>query len=243
MKARSAVRKGFLLAPSILTGLVIACGIAALQAIFVGDGTSASKFILIACVLDALDGRVARRIGACSQIGAEMDSLADLLTFCAAPAVLLSALHFQERPEMGYLLATIFCLCGAFRLARFNLKHDAAAFQGLPTTAAGGMLAVANLATFRPSLMMYAALMLLMSFLMVSNVPYWGGKAREPGQRSFTEGNVTMCIAGLLILGLWMFFEFTSVIAGLLLMTYVFIIPLNNLRHQFDEHSSPTTAG
>lgn len=243
MKARAAVRRGVLLAPSIITGGVIACAMGALHAIFRGDGESASKLILMACVLDALDGRVARRIGACSPIGGELDSLADLLAFCAAPAILLSTLHFQEQQPLGYLLATVYCLCGAFRLARFNLKHDSASFQGLPVTAAGGLLAVANVSPHELGPLALAGLMLLLSFLMVSSVPYWGGKAREAGRRSVTESYPVLLTGAALVVGLWVFFELTLPIAAVLLLTYVFIVPLNNLRHHFDEHGSPTTAG
>src|SRR5438876_981817 len=104
----------------------------------------AARAIFVAIVMDMLDGRIARLMGATSQFGVEFDSLADVVSFCVAPAFLLytSALSSLGRP--AWLGAFLFVICGALRLARFNVHTgtgDRRFFVGLPTPAAAGLVA------------------------------------------------------------------------------------------------------
>src|SRR5271169_6208783 len=108
-------------------------------------------FILLACICDLLDGRLARMGGVESPFGREFDSLADLISFGAAPAFLVHRVVlrqiFASRPEIGWFIASIYLICGAMRLARFNclaaMSGGGASkeFMGFPIPAAAGLVA------------------------------------------------------------------------------------------------------
>src|SRR2546429_4012808 len=119
--------------PNLLTAGNLFCGFVALTKIVEADVdkanfyqqiTLALGFILLACIFDLFDGRVARMGGVESPFGREFDSLADLISFGAAPAFLVHRVVlkdvFEGHPEFGWFISSIYLLCGAFRLARFN---------------------------------------------------------------------------------------------------------------------------
>src|ERR1700677_5019421 len=121
--------------PNLLTAANLFCGFVALTKIVNVDKTDlalgnfdeikkALAFILLACVFDLFDGRVARMGGSESPFGREFDSLADLISFGVAPAFLVHRVVlrdvFENRPEVGWCIASIYLICGALRLARFN---------------------------------------------------------------------------------------------------------------------------
>jgi CDP-diacylglycerol--serine O-phosphatidyltransferase len=127
--------------------------------------------IMLAIIMDMMDGRVARWTKTTSDFGVEFDSLSDLVSFCVAPAILMYQLVLFEMNKLGAAIAFFYLLCGALRLARFNVKaHDSDStpsgeFQGLPTPAAAALLASFVLKCIPLT-------MLVISFLMVSEVPY-----------------------------------------------------------------------
>src|SRR2546429_2163569 len=118
--------------PNLLTAGNLFCGFVALTKIVEADLSTgdfqpikvALGFILLACIFDLFDGRVARMGGVESPFGREFDSLADLISFGAAPAFLVHRVVlryvFPRHPELGWFIASIYLICGAFRLARFN---------------------------------------------------------------------------------------------------------------------------
>src|SRR2546429_8212687 len=117
--------------PNLLTAGNLFCGFVALTKIVEADLSNgfqpikfALGFILLACIFDLFDGRVARMGGVESPFGREFDSLADLISFGAAPAFLVHRVVlkdvFEGHPEFGWFISSIYLLCGAFRLARFN---------------------------------------------------------------------------------------------------------------------------
>src|SRR5471030_1732454 len=119
--------------PNLLTAGNLFCGFVALTKIVEADPNSleyfgqiklALAFILLACIFDLFDGRVARMGGVESPFGREFDSLADLISFGCAPAFLVHRVVlrdvFVSQPEVGWCLASIYLICGALRLARFN---------------------------------------------------------------------------------------------------------------------------
>lgn len=130
--------------------------------------------ILLAAVLDGLDGRVARRLGIASEFGKELDSLADLVSFGVAPAMLLYGLGLGELGWPGLLGVLLFVLCGALRLARFNVLNINTYFLGVPITIAGSLAALMALISLSPyvtlHLYMMLAFLLLLSWLMVSKI-------------------------------------------------------------------------
>lgn len=131
--------------PSMITiGAIMAGYISILEA-FHGQYVSAAGLILIACVLDMLDGRVARAINATSEFGVEFDSLADMVNYGVAPSLLFYFLYFSEWGLLGTILSFLPVCCAGIRLARFNVGSDpdipTKYFVGLPTTIAAVVMA------------------------------------------------------------------------------------------------------
>ena len=118
-------RRGVYLLPTLFTVGNLFCGFSSVLYASLGKLETAAILIVIAGVLDALDGRIARLTGTTSDFGLEFDSLADLVSFGVAPSYL--AFHWALLPlgRLGWLAALIFVVCAAMRLARFNLRTTA----------------------------------------------------------------------------------------------------------------------
>jgi len=176
----------FLNPPNWFTSAGIFCG---MYSIVLATGVEgepnfykAAMMVLFASVFDMLDGRVARITGRGSEFGIQLDSLADLVSFGIAPAVLLYSWGIQSLGVWGLVGAFAFVLCGAFRLARFNCQAEVgekpATSEGLTITMAGGTVAAAVMAHAAAGRAGVEhpwnvwALALLLGFLMVSSVPY-----------------------------------------------------------------------
>ncbi len=141
---RRRMRRGVYLLPSILTLGNFSCGFYALVAVYNDEYMAAAVAILLALVFDGLDGAVARMTGASSDLGIELDSLADLVSFGVAPGLLTYVFALKPFGWIGGLAAFAFAACGAFRLARFNVQTrslDKRFFVGLPIPAAAAMVA------------------------------------------------------------------------------------------------------
>ena len=132
--------------PSVLTIGNLLCGWAAITHTTRGDLGGAAPFIALAIVFDVLDGRVARLTGTTSALGAQLDSLADLVSFGVAPALLAYRWGLQPLGALGWVTAGGFLVAAAVRLARFNVHADAPDddgryFRGLPSPAAAALVA------------------------------------------------------------------------------------------------------
>jgi len=186
---------GAVTAPSLFTLGNLACGFFSILAATRGHYEQAGWLILFASVFDMFDGRVARLLSAESEFGIEMDSLADTISFCAAPAFLMYFFVLKENPLWGGVIACIYTCFGVLRLAKFNTmaKEGTSSkkyFSGLPVPTPAAIIAsfaisyqimVAGghnlpfLTYFLPHLHNYYCawfMMLLFSLLMVSTVPY-----------------------------------------------------------------------
>ena len=133
-----------LMAPSVFTTLNMISGFSSVLLAFRGHFTLAAVLIAASIVLDIADGFVARLVGATSPFGLQLDSLADLISFGVAPAVLVHTWALDEWPVLAWLAAFLWLACAAFRLARFNVTIDPAAdkryFVGLPSPGAAGVV-------------------------------------------------------------------------------------------------------
>jgi CDP-diacylglycerol--serine O-phosphatidyltransferase len=152
-------------------------GIIAIILVFNERPELAAIFVIVAMLMDGLDGRVARALNVESEFGKELDSLSDVISFGVAPALIMYVVAFKEVTSINeattWIVTAIFPICGALRLARFNVVAGTPGyFIGLPIPAAGGVLA--TLALFSKELNPYILLIstLLLSFLMVSRVKY-----------------------------------------------------------------------
>ncbi len=145
------------LVPSFITLLALGCGITAIRFGLADEWSTAVTFIIAAMILDMLDGRAARMLGADSRFGAQLDSLADLVSFGVAPGIIMYMWSLSEMGNGGWIIALIFCACAAIRLARFNVEsaRDEGAtkgnpyFTGLPTPAAACMAVLPLLISFQ----------------------------------------------------------------------------------------------
>ena len=213
--------------PNLLTAANLFCGFVALTKIVdtdradieSGDFTRiywALGFILLACIFDLFDGRVARMGGRESPFGREFDSLADLISFGVAPAFLVHRVVLKDisvtHPEIGWFIASIYLICGAFRLARFNCLATMSGtgggkeFLGFPIPSAAGLVASLTLLmiwlqekSFSNSNLKFIlpALMLFLSWMMVSNVKYPTFKTLDlKATRTFTK-----TLIGILFIG------------------------------------------
>ncbi|MNM89522.1 CDP-alcohol phosphatidyltransferase [compost metagenome] len=142
---------------------------------FDGRYSLAAIMIIVAMLLDGLDGRVARALNAQSDFGKELDSLSDIISFGVAPALIMYtlSLHTIQQPGVAWIIAAIFPMCGALRLARFNVQKGIPGyFIGLPIPAAGGVLATIALFHKEITTPYFIVSILLLSYLMVSSVKY-----------------------------------------------------------------------
>lgn len=187
------MKKGMYLLPSLFTLGNMGAGVYSLILSINGHYPKAAFAILASIVFDALDGRVARMTRTVSKFGIELDSLADLISFGVAPAIMMYKLILKSYANLGGVISFLFIIAAAIRLARFNVKADNGAteyFTGLPVPGAAGILAAFvlsyNLFTQDISTrsiplvvknmpFMYRFLpltMIILSYLMVSNVRY-----------------------------------------------------------------------
>lgn len=177
-------RRGIYLLPSSFTVANVFCGFYAIICAIRGELALGGVLIGFAILLDTLDGRIARFAGASSEFGKEFDSLADQVSFGVAPMVLAYSWGLNVWPRLGWLVGFLFVICGAMRLARFNIQQsstDKRFFVGLPIPAAAGVVA-ALIYRFpepletRAETLPVIALVMVLAFLMVSKLRYYSFK-------------------------------------------------------------------
>ncbi len=137
-------REGIYLLPNLFTSLGLFCGFLSIISSFNGKYPKAAYLILLSFVFDGLDGRIARKINTTTRFGVEYDSLSDMVAFSIAPAILAYSSTLNAFGRWGILACSLYVICGALRLARFNLQVDTIEtryFQGMPTPAAAGLVA------------------------------------------------------------------------------------------------------
>ncbi len=125
-------------------------------------------FIFIAAFLDRFDGMVARKYNQESELGKQLDSMGDIISFGVAPALLIHQLALQDFGLAGMVFTVIYISCGAFRLARFNICEPNGYFTGLPITAAGTVLTLSYFGFGHWSPAVYMFILLISSLLMIS---------------------------------------------------------------------------
>ncbi len=217
--------------PSLFTAGNIAAGFYAITQCLQGAGTEhfnrASIAILFAIPFDALDGRIARMTNTESDFGRELDSLADVITFGVAPAILAYTWGTRMLPltgnlqwradaqDLGVFVAFLFLICGACRLARFNVtvnpipsnpgRPNRRYFVGMPIPAAAGVVAsVVHCFDGSPIdtnwiAFLWLAFLLFIGFLMVSRWRFWSGKEIALGEQHTMRLFVVLMVLGVLL--------------------------------------------
>ena len=199
--ARRLGRRGALVLPNLLTVGNLLCGFYAIVAVYNDEYVPAAVAIMIALLLDGLDGAVARVSGSASPFGVELDSLADVVSFGVAPAILGYVFALRPYDRIGWIAPCAFVACGALRLARFNVqtaKLDRRYFVGLPIPAAAAAVATfvlymkdaSAVTVFNRELLSRGATsavvalgLCALAFLMVSKVRYRSLKGIEMRRR------------------------------------------------------------
>lgn len=184
------VRRGMYLLPSLMTMGNLFCGYACVMYAMRGDLGTAAPFIGVAVILDLLDGRIARMTGTTSAFGVEFDSLADVVSFGVAPAVLAFAWGLSELGRWGWAAGFLYLTATAIRLARFNIQTatqtDKRYFIGMPSPAAAGVPAATIF--FHPypligtaQAMAAIAVVIIPALLMVSTIKFRSFKTLNLG--------------------------------------------------------------
>lgn len=178
-------RRGIYLLPNLFTTSALFSGFFAVVAAINGDFSAAAIAVFVSMVLDGVDGRVARMTNTQSAFGAEYDSLADMLSFGVAPAVVAFTWILQDVGKFGWIAAFVYVACSALRLARFNVQIGSADkkwFIGLPSPSAAALVAgcVWVFHNFHIEAYAFKLLMTLVvvcaGVLMVSNIRYYSFK-------------------------------------------------------------------
>lgn len=235
------------LLPNLMTAGNLFCGFLALTRIVEADVRvpgfevlirEALFFILLACIFDLLDGRVARMGGFESPFGREFDSLADIVSFGVAPAFLVHRIvladMFEHYPEVGWFIASMYLLCGAFRLARFNVIATYAPlgvrkeFIGFPIPAAAGVVASLTLLILWIEekdfvkgwwRFVIPVILVFLSVMMVSNVRYPAFKnINWRTSPPFTKALMILALVGVFLI-LWK--KVLPVMAPILFVAYL----------------------
>jgi CDP-diacylglycerol--serine O-phosphatidyltransferase len=222
-------RRAIYVLPNLFTTASLFMGFFSMISAVEGRFFVAALAILASLVLDGLDGKIARATRTTSRFGVEYDSLADLVAFGVAPAMLVFRWGLEDFGRLGWLAAFLFVACGALRLARFNVQVEEVGtkhFVGLPIPAAASMIATTVLLLDQlgqPGPVSYwpvVAAVFVLSFLMVSNIPYL----------SFKELGLAQLKSFNWLVGLVLFFILVAVqpqVMGFLLMAvYVTLGPV-----------------
>lgn len=190
---KDSLRKGVYILPNLLTSASLFSGFYAIVSVWNQEFIHAAYAIIVSAVFDMLDGRIARMTGSVSRFGVEYDSLADLVAFGVAPSLLIYVWALMPYGRLGWIASFLFLICGALRLARFNIQIntvESKKFNGLPIPGAALVIASAvifyyELAGEGTTLKEYFVLVLTfyLAAMMVSNIKFHSFKDMDPIKR------------------------------------------------------------
>lgn len=218
--AKQRFRRGVYILPSLFTVGNVFCGFASVIQASLGRYSLAAILIIIAGVLDGLDGRIARFTGTTSEFGKEFDSLADIISFGVAPAFLVFRWVLQPLGRAGWLVAFVYVVCTAMRLARFNIRgatQEKRYFAGLPSPPAAGTAAAVVFAfpdrsgaAWLPALAL--PMMAGLAVLMVSRFRYRSFKDLNLHAR---QSYINILLIAMALVGVFLNLRITLLSAGL----------------------------
>lgn len=235
--------------PNMITLASLCCGLSSVRFAMLGKWEMAVAFIIASALLDGLDGRLARMLGATSLFGAQLDSLSDFVCFAVAPALVMYMWQLHEIRGIGWALVLFFAVCGALRLARFNTSlmeekkepWQQKFFVGVPAPAGGTLCLLPLVIAFQSDQGVIlppaatAAYMLVIAVLMASRIPTFAAKH----MRIEPEMILPLMIAAGLLIALFVIEPWWCMIA--VSATYLGTIPLSIRRYRQlkAEHASP----
>jgi CDP-diacylglycerol--serine O-phosphatidyltransferase len=232
-------KKARMLLPNALTLINICIGLSSIKFALDAKFELSIIAIIFAAIFDTLDGRVARLLKGTSLVGKELDSLADLISFGVAPAFIMYFWSLNNLGKFGWLLTMIYVVCVALRLARFNVSSNLEPswkdnyFEGVPSPAGGILilmplifsLSEINLININYDIVV-PALMILISFLLISKIPTFAFKKIAIPRRM----TIFALFGIVLFFGLLLIYTFkVLVICGLV---YIFLIPIGYFNYK-----------
>ena len=224
--------------PNIFTLVGVCIGLSSIKFAFDGRFEISILAIIIAAVIDGLDGRIARLIKGASKVGKELDSLTDVISFGVAPAFIVYFWKLNELGRVGWLICLIYVICVALRLARFNVTSEAEPswrdnfFEGIPSPAGGVLVLIPlvfSFSEFNIFNINYDIIVPLVfittSILLISKVPTYSLKKIVVPRRM----TIFLLFSVILYFGLLLIYTFnTIVISGI---TYLLIIPVSTIHY------------
>ncbi|MEM8794172.1 MAG: CDP-diacylglycerol--serine O-phosphatidyltransferase [Pseudomonadota bacterium] len=237
-----------LIAPNLVTVLALCAGLTSVRMAIEGRMELAVYLVILAAILDAIDGRLARFLKGASRFGAELDSLADFVNFGVAPAILLFMWDLQEFRSAGWIASLVFAISAGLRLARFNAALDDPKretwqlnyFTGVPAPAGAivgllpiylSFLGVPQTEVFQVAVIIFVP---FIGLLMVSNIPTYSGKLIGASIRPDLVFPIIIAAVGavaLLATFTWTFLTVMSLI-------YLAVIPFGWLSHRKKQRES-----
>ena len=234
-------KKARMILPNAITLIGVCIGLSSIKFALDGKFSLAVIAILVASLMDALDGRIARLINGTSKIGKELDSLADVISFGVAPAFIMYFWNLQYLDKLGWFVCLIYVVCVALRLARFNVNSSEELswkdnfFEGIPSPA-GGIIVLMPLILSFSGLgeiffevnyeVMVPAFFITVSILLISTIPTYSFK-KIVIQRSMTK---------FLLFGMVLFFGallvYTFKILAISLFLYLCLIPISYFHYK-----------
>ncbi len=201
------------LLPNALTITAICAGLSSIRYGVQGYYVLAVLLVVVACVLDGLDGRLARLLGSESRLGAELDSLADFLNFGVAPPLIIYFWALQDIAGIGWIAVLVFSACCVMRLARFNVgsksedtDQSGAYFEGVPAPAGALLVMLPMYVSFAfpdasrlPDLVI-CIFMAIIGLLLISRIPTWSFKTTKISRKNVKFFLVGVAFAGAAIL-------------------------------------------
>ena len=242
-------KKTRVILPNMFTLVGVCIGLSSIKFAFDEKFTLSIIAIIVAAIIDGLDGRIARLIQATSKVGKELDSLTDVISFGVAPAFIMYFWKLNELGRIGWLICLIYVVCVALRLARFNVNSGQEPswrdnfFEGIPSPA-GGVIVLMPLVYSLSDIQILKInydffvpiLFVAVSILLISKIPTYALK-KISVPRNMT---IFLLLAVVLYFGLLLIYTFNAiVISGL---TYLIMIPIsfihyNNINKKFKEQN------
>jgi len=226
------------LLPNIFTLVGVCIGLTSIKFAFDGKFEMAVIAIIVAGIIDGLDGRIARLIGGASKVGKELDSLTDVISFGVAPAFIMYFFVMKDLGRVGWLISLIYVVCVALRLARFNITSNAEPswkdnfFEGMPSPAGGILVLMPLIYNFSEIQfvnvdfnIVVPSLFLIISILLISKIPTYSLK-KIVVRRSTT---IFLLFSVILFFGLLLIFTFNTIFISSLI--YLLIIPISSMHY------------
>tara|TARA_Y100000816_G_scaffold285006_1_gene264091 strand:+ start:70 stop:867 length:798 start_codon:yes stop_codon:yes gene_type:complete len=231
-------KKTRVILPNILTLIGVCIGLTSIKFAFDGKFELSVIAVIVAAIIDGLDGRIARLIKGTSKVGKELDSLTDVISFGVAPAFIMYFWALSDTGRVGWLISLIYVVCVALRLARFNVSSNEESswkdnfFEGIPSPAGGILvlmpliLSISEFKFFNLNYQIVVPIMFaLVSILLISKIPTYSFK-RIAVPRS---ASIFLLFGIILYFGLILVYTFNAIIISGLI--YMLIVPISSIHY------------